>query len=240
MTVAPTLASMGPCEPSVVAFDGDDTLWRDGTSEQDWERRFKHLAAGRLPSRAMEEDLRARLKQTGFTIDGVRDALLASGREACGEQLPPEWLAEVETLPELAGTLKIEPTADVDEALDRFSEAGHVLWIITKGDVVLQSIKLARFAQCHRFSRIEIVPRKTAPTYRRILAAAGVEPGRFLMIGDALTQDVLPVLRLGARAAHVPAGRWTLLRPLVGMLPTKRLKVCRTLGDAARICVPPL
>ena len=111
-----------------------------------------------------------------------------------------------------------------------------MLWIITKGDVIRQAIKLARLKQCRAFSRIEIVPHKTMAVYRRILAGADVESSRFLMIGDAFTQDILPVLRLGGRAAHVPAGRWSLLRPLEGFVPARRYESavpCSMLRHAA-------
>jgi putative hydrolase of the HAD superfamily len=185
----------------------------------------------------MEHSFRARLKQNGFTIEGVRDALLASGREAGPDKLPGDWLAQVEALPELASTLKIETPRGLDDALSRFSHAGYALWIITKGDVVRQAIKLARFGQSQRFSRIEIVPRKSAAAYKDILDRAGVAPRRFLMIGDAFTQDILPVLRLGSRAVHVPAGRWTLLCRLAAMVPGKRVQVCRSLEEAARLCL---
>jgi putative hydrolase of the HAD superfamily len=237
MNVAPHLSSMASCPKHVVAFDGDDTLWVDSTGEQDWEGQFKHLAADRLPSQAMERTFRAHLKENGFTIDAVRSALLASGRDACGEALPPDWLAQVEALPKIAATLKIDPARGLEEALECFSNAGHALWIITKGDVVRQAIKLARFGKWQRFSRIEIVPHKTVAAYRSILGNAGVEPNHFLMIGDTLTHDVLPVLRLGGWAAHIPAGRWSVLGPLESMAPLKRLRICRSLGDAASTCL---
>lgn len=223
------------CKQPVVAFDGDDTLWIDSTREQEWERRFRRLAT--LLSPSMEPTFRIFLKQKGFTIAGVHDALLATGRAASAGELPPEWLNHVEALPKLAEALNIKRVSGLDEALSRFGDAGFAIWIITKGDVVRQAIKLARFGQCHRFSRIEIIPCKSAAAYRDILRKSGVDPGRFLMIGDAFTQDVLPVVRLGARAAHVPAGRWALLRPLATIMTGKRVQVCRSLEDAARRCL---
>ena len=57
------------------------------------------------------------LNDTGFTIHGVRDALLASGRETCGDELPPQWQDEVAALPDLAQGLRIEPAKGLDEAL---------------------------------------------------------------------------------------------------------------------------
>jgi autotransporter-associated beta strand protein len=49
-----------------------------------------------------------------------------------------------------------------------------------------------------RFSRrIEIVSEKDAGTYERIFARHGIDPKRFLMVGNSVKSDILPVLKLG-------------------------------------------
>jgi putative hydrolase of the HAD superfamily len=59
------------------------------------------------------------------------------------------------------------------------------------------------------FRRVEVVTRKDATTYERILAKHGVATDRFMMVGDSLRSDVLPVLELGGWAVHVPyPTRW--------------------------------
>jgi putative hydrolase of the HAD superfamily len=50
-----------------------------------------------------------------------------------------------------------------------------------------------------------VVSHKTPSVYAAILARHGIEPGRFLMVGNSLRSDVLPVVEVGARAVHVPA-----------------------------------
>ena len=45
---------------------------------------------------------------------------------------------------------------------------------------------------------------KDVATYRRVMASAEVEPERFLMIGNSVRSDVLPVVALGGHAAHLP------------------------------------
>jgi putative hydrolase of the HAD superfamily len=222
--------------PAVIAFDGDDTLWVDGMREQEWERRFKHLAADRLPSQKMAADFRLLLNDFGFTIDGVQRALLISGRKTCPGKLSMEWLDQVEALPDLAGRLDIRPAQDLAETIDLFQRAGHPLWIITKGDLVRQAIKLAVFGHAHQFSRIEIVSRKTKACYASLLASCNLDARQFIMIGDSFTDDVLPVIRLGARAGHVPLGRWALLQPLEQMTWGRSVAVCRNLHEAASRC----
>jgi putative hydrolase of the HAD superfamily len=45
---------------------------------------------------------------------------------------------------------------------------------------------------------------KDPDTYARIVDRLGVPRERFLMIGNSVRSDVLPVLAIGAHAIHVP------------------------------------
>ncbi len=54
------------------------------------------------------------------------------------------------------------------------------------------------------FEHIEIVGEKSEPTYRAILQRYGIQPGGFVMVGNSMRSDILPVLRLGGRAVYVP------------------------------------
>ena len=54
------------------------------------------------------------------------------------------------------------------------------------------------------FRRIEIVSEKDARTYARLFAEFGIEPDRFLMVGNSLRSDIAPVLALGGWGVHVP------------------------------------
>ena len=54
------------------------------------------------------------------------------------------------------------------------------------------------------FWQIEIVTEKDPPTYQRLLDRYDVKPSDFVMIGNSVASDVLPVLAIGGRAIHVP------------------------------------
>jgi putative hydrolase of the HAD superfamily len=54
------------------------------------------------------------------------------------------------------------------------------------------------------FRTIEIVTDKTPQSYAALLARHHIEPSHFLMIGNSLRSDVLPVLEIGGQAVHVP------------------------------------
>jgi FMN phosphatase YigB (HAD superfamily) len=99
------------------------------------------------------------------------------------------------------------------------------------GDLLRQAVKLCCFPFLDRFEVVEIVERKDAATYARVVAAHGLAPSALTMVGDAFFDDVVPVVRLGGRAVHVPKGRWKLLRPLGRLLPTRRIRVCRDIAE---------
>jgi putative hydrolase of the HAD superfamily len=228
-TLAQRTASERPCR--VVAFDGDDTLWIDDTDEKRWERDCKRLSVEGLPHPDVAAVFRRHLRQHGYTPDGVQRALMASAGEICDGNIPGEWRAQVDAIPQCMHWLKLQSPPGLERVLTQLKQAGHALWIITMGDLIRQAIKLSCFPLIDHFDVIEIVERKNAATYQRVLVENGAARAALTMVGDAFFEDVVPVVRLGGRAIHVPAGRWVVLRPLGGLLPTRRIRVCRAIAE---------
>lgn len=81
----------------------------------------------------------------------------------------------------------------------------HTLVLVTKGDLLHQQRKLQNSGLAAYFDHVEIVSDKTSSTYRSFLHRQKVEPARFVMVGDSVKSDVLPVVAIGARAVHVPS-----------------------------------
>jgi putative hydrolase of the HAD superfamily len=82
--------------------------------------------------------------------------------------------------------------------------ASHRLVLITKGDLLHQETKVASSGLADHFWHVDIVTEKDVATYRRVLARHAIPPDEFVMVGNSVRSDVLPVLDLGARAVHVP------------------------------------
>ena len=78
------------------------------------------------------------------------------------------------------------------------------LMLITKGDLFDQEAKIARSGLADYFRHIEVVSEKNSSTYARILRRHDINPSEFVMIGNSLRSDILPVVALGAHAIHVP------------------------------------
>jgi putative hydrolase of the HAD superfamily len=50
----------------------------------------------------------------------------------------------------------------------------------------------------------ESIFEKDASVYRRLLDRHGIAPEEFVMVGNSLKSDILPVLELGGRGVQVP------------------------------------
>ena len=89
------------------------------------------------------------------------------------------------------------------EAVTQLAER-HRLMLITKGELMDQERKIQGSGLAEYFRHIEIVSDKTVPTYTRLLERHGIAPQHFLMVGNALRSDILPVLEMGGYAVYVP------------------------------------
>ncbi len=91
----------------------------------------------------------------------------------------------------------------VQETIAQLSES-YELMILTKGDLFDQEAKIARSGLGEHFGRVEIVCEKNKETYERITKAHRIDPSRFLMVGNSLKSDILPVIAIGGLAVYIP------------------------------------
>jgi len=78
------------------------------------------------------------------------------------------------------------------------------LVIVTKGDLLDQERKLAKSGLLPYFQHVEVVTEKHEANYRQLIEFMNILPHEFLMVGNSLKSDILPVLNIGGKAVHVP------------------------------------
>jgi len=193
----------------VIGLDGDDTLWRNEEHFAVSQEMFRSLL---LPYVESDYDLdgrlaaneKANLELFGYGVKGFTLSMVETAIEVTGGRITA---AEIQKLldrgKEMLAT-PVELLPGVAEAVSTLSER-YPLILVTKGDLFNQEQKLARSGLGDLFWRIEIVSEKDPATYRRILRRDSIDPGDFVMVGNSVRSDVLPVLAIGARAVHVPA-----------------------------------
>ena len=192
---------------STIGFDADDTLWE---SEIHYVT-TKHAFAGMLSHYAPVEQVEAALDATeirnvgfygygfnSFTLSMVETAIqVSAGRVQAAE------IDRVLQLSKQALVAELKLIEDVEAVLEELS-ARYPLLLITKGELFEQRKKVERSGLGKYFRRIEVVHDKTEQTYRQILLEQNLSPEQFLMVGNSLRSDILPVVAQGGWAVYIP------------------------------------
>jgi putative hydrolase of the HAD superfamily len=74
----------------------------------------------------------------------------------------------------------------------------------TKGDLLDQERKLIKSGLEKYFHHIEVMSDKKPKQYHKLIKHLDSKPEEFLMIGNSLKSDILPVLEIGASAIYIP------------------------------------
>lgn len=195
----------------LIAFDADDTLWHNERSYRDGRVRFGRLLAA-AGVQLDDEALEARINQTelanieyfGYGVASFAMSLIETAIDLTDGRISSVALLEIVDLAKQMLTEEVELFAHARETV--VSLAGsYPLMLITKGDLLHQTSKLERSGLREHFRFVEVVSHKTPEVYARIIARHGVQASRFLMVGNSLRSDILPVVELGGWAVHVPA-----------------------------------
>jgi putative hydrolase of the HAD superfamily len=191
----------------VLGFDGDDTLWHSETRFHVTQGEFRDL----LRRHAPDADVDVRLHETemqnlaiyGYGVKSFTLSMLETAIELTKARIPA---ADLDVILGWGKRMLMQPTEllpGVDETL-RLLGRSYDLILITKGDLFDQESKLARSGLGELFFGVEIVSEKNLESYRAVFQRRGIDPTKFVMVGNSLRSDVVPVVGLGGRAVHIP------------------------------------
>jgi putative hydrolase of the HAD superfamily len=199
----------GPSVIEVVGLDGDDTLWHSEQLFVDTQTRFRELLAphvdldgAALDARLVEVE-RGNLARFGYGVKAFTLSLIETALDVTGAELPARVVQDVLDLGKWLLDHPVQLLDGVAEAVDALTDRYRVM-VLTKGDLIHQESKVARSGMAELFWHVEIVSEKDEAGYRRALERLQVDPATFVMVGNSVRSDVLPVLALGARAVHIP------------------------------------
>jgi putative hydrolase of the HAD superfamily len=191
----------------VVGLDGDDTLWHNESRFNVTQGELRELLRRHVPDADVDTHLFAtemkNLAVYGYGVKSFTLSMIETAIELTEGRIPA---ADLEVILGWGKRMLREPTElldGVDETLRELSNRYELL-LITKGDLFDQESKLARSGLADLFLGVEIVSEKNAGAYRGILARRRIKTEEFVMVGNSLRSDILPVLELGARAVHIP------------------------------------
>ncbi len=191
----------------LIAFDADDTLWHNEPLFIDTKARFTTLLSAYHSAEWIEERLHEteirNLHSFGYGIKSFALSMIETAIELTEGRVNGN---EIQQLVDFAKEMVSAPIRLLEGAEETVRKLAldYPLMLVTKGDLFDQESKIARSGLGDLFSGVEIVSEKDRAMYEEIIKRRGINPSGFVMIGDSLRSDILPVVDLGGQAIHVP------------------------------------
>ena len=191
----------------VIAFDADDTLWENENFFREAEQQFCELLKAYQPrEQIMEQLFKVEVQNMeiyGYGIKAFILSLVETSLLISDKKVRPE---EVEAIVDIGKTMLNKDVVLLDGIRDVLEELApnYRLVLATKGDLLDQERKLKKSGLLNYFHHIEVMSHKKEANYQALLNHLDIEARHFMMIGNSLKSDVLPVINLGGTAVHVP------------------------------------
>jgi putative hydrolase of the HAD superfamily len=194
-------------ELELIGFDADDTLWHNERLYRMVRERFNQLMSGYHVDQTFDErvDLieTANLAFYGYGAMGFILSLIEAGIELTqGQFSSKDVRALIELGKEMLGA-KVQLFDHAEKTIASLSKRCPLM-LITKGDLNHQLAKVDHSGLASYFKYIEVVHDKTEAIYRSVLEKANVNPAHFVMVGNSLRSDILPVIDIGGWAIYIP------------------------------------
>ncbi|TVZ14966.1 HAD family hydrolase [Maribacter sp. MAR_2009_72] len=191
----------------VIGFDADDTLWVNETYFRDAEEKFtslleKYETKNKIDQELFSTEIR-NLDLYGYGIKGFVLSMIECALELSNNQVSQKTILECLNLGKEMISRPVELLNGVTEVLEQLKDKYRLI-VLTKGDLLDQERKIERSGLSQYFHHVEVLSDKKEKNYRDLLDHLQISPSEFLMIGNSLKSDVLPLVGIGARAVHVP------------------------------------
>lgn len=191
----------------VIGFDADDTLWINETYFRDAEKEFaQRLSHYETPNKIDQELFKMEIKNLplyGYGVKGFMLSMVEMALELSNNNVSNKTISDVLEIGKNMLNKPVELLEGVEEVLKILSKKFRLI-VATKGDLLDQERKLEKSGLLKYFHHIEVLSDKKEANYKRLLSHLDIKPESFLMIGNSLKSDILPLIGIGAKAIHVP------------------------------------
>lgn len=194
-------------EIKVIGFDADDTLWVNEPFYQDVEKEFcRILKPYRIEKETSDELFKTEMQNLEIYGYGAKAFILSmveTSLRITGSKITPSEISRILDIGKTLVTMPIHLLDGVENVLQKL-QGSYKLILATKGDLLDQERKLEKSGLLRYFHHIEIMSDKQEINYKKLIDRLEIEPYEFLMVGNSVKSDVLPVIGIGAKAVHVP------------------------------------
>ena len=191
----------------VIGFDADDTLWVNETYFREAELEIqKLLSVYETPNQIDQELFKVEIRNLpiyGYGIKAFTLSMVEVALELSNYQVPNKTIEAILNIGKNMLEKPVELLDGVEEVLKTLSK-NYRLILATKGDLLDQERKLQKSGLTDYFHHIEVLSDKQETNYSKLLNHLDIKPSEFLMIGNSLKSDVLPLINIKANAIHVP------------------------------------
>ncbi len=191
----------------VIAFDADDTLWVNEPYFKEIEEKFCDLLEDYLPRHTLVKELFKteidNLSLYGYGVKGFMLSMIETSLRVTNNTLSVEVIEKALQL----GKELLEKPIEILEGVEAVLKAlkgRYRLVVATKGDLLDQERKLKKSGLEHYFHHIEIMSDKQEADYTKLIKHLDITPAEFIMLGNSLKSDILPVLAIGGHGVHIP------------------------------------
>ena len=191
----------------VIAFDADDTLWVNEPYFRESEEAFASLFEDFLPMHQTQQELfkteMDNLALYGYGVKGFMLSMVETAVRITGGTLSAEGTSRILEIGKQLLARPNELLDDVETVLQALS-GKYRLVVATKGDLLDQERKLRNSGLEKYFHHIEIMSDKQPADYIKLIKHLDIAPEEFMMVGNSLKSDIIPVLEIGGHGVHVP------------------------------------
>ena len=193
--------------PKIIAFDADDTLWHNEPYFDEAQERFcvlfqDYASSQEILGLILNHQIK-NLPLYGFGIKAFTLSMIESALELTNHKISGQNIQKVIQIGKDLLQKPVELLSNVTEVLEQL-KGSHKLIVATKGDLKDQHRKLHDSGIGAYFHHIEVMSDKAELDYEKMLGRLDCKAEDFLMIGNSLKSDVLPVLNIGGHAIHIP------------------------------------
>lgn len=191
----------------VIGFDADDTLWVNETYFREAELAFGQLMQQYETINQIDQELFKieieNLSIYGYGVKGFVLSMVETAIKISNGQVSNKTMQAILAIGKDMLNKPVELLKGVEKVLETLSKS-HRLIMATKGDLLDQERKLEKSGLLQYFHHIEVLSDKKPHHYSKLLKHLDINAHEFLMIGNSLKSDILPLLEIGAHAVHVP------------------------------------
>jgi putative hydrolase of the HAD superfamily len=201
------MKNTNPSHFQVLGLDADDTLWHTEHLYRQSEERFvqmlcRYADPDWINTRLYQAETR-NLQHFGYGIKSFTLSMIETAIELTDGRISGQDIQRLIDQAKEMLDAEVELIEHASQAVATLAQS-HTLMLITKGDLMDQESKIARSGLEPYFQSIEVVSDKNGESYQRLLRRHSIDPHLFMMVGNSLRSDILPVLELGSTAVYIP------------------------------------